>query len=165
VVKLAGHARVEHRGPARVFESEEEAFSAVKDRRIRPGDVVVIRNEGPAGGPGMREMLGVTAALVGEGLGDSVALLTDGRFSGATHGLMAGHVAPEASRGGPIAAVRDGDQIVFDVEARELRLELPDAEVAERVSAYSPPPPNYRSGVLAKYARQVGSAAEGAITS
>ena len=165
VVKLAGHARVEHRGPARVFESEEEAFSAVKDRRIRPGDVVVIRNEGPAGGPGMREMLGVTAALVGEGLGDSVALLTDGRFSGATHGLMAGHVAPEASRGGPIAAVRDGDQIVFDVEARELRLELPDAEVAERVSAYSPPPRNYRSGVLAKYARQVGSAAEGAITS
>ena len=165
VVKLAGHGRVEHRGPARVFESEEEAFSAVKDRRIRPGDVVVIRNEGPAGGPGMREMLGVTAALVGEGLGDSVALLTDGRFSGATHGLMAGHVAPEASRGGPIAAVRDGDQIVFDVEARELRLELPDAEVAERVSAYSPPPRNYRSGVLAKYARQVGSAAEGAITS
>jgi dihydroxy-acid dehydratase len=165
VVKLAGHARVEHRGPARVFESEEEAFRAVKDRRIRPGDVVVIRNEGPAGGPGMREMLGVTAALVGEGLGDSVALLTDGRFSGATHGLMAGHVAPEASRGGPIAAVRDGDQIVFDVEARELRLELPDAEVAERVSAYSPPPRNYRSGVLAKYARQVGSAAEGAITS
>jgi dihydroxy-acid dehydratase len=165
VVKLAGHERVEHRGPARVFESEEEAFTAVKDRRIRPGDVVVIRNEGPAGGPGMREMLGVTAALVGEGLGDSVALLTDGRFSGATHGLMAGHVAPEARRGGPIAAVRDGDEIVFDVDARELRLELPEAELAERVRTYTPPPRNYRSGVLAKYARQVGSAAEGAITS
>ena len=140
-------------------------MGAVQTGRVVPGDVVVIRYEGPRGGPGMREMLGVTAALVGEGLGDSVALLTDGRFSGATHGLMAGHVAPEASRGGPIAAVRDGDQIVFDVEARELRLELPDAEVAERVSAYSPPPRNYRSGVLAKYARQVGSAAEGAITS
>jgi dihydroxy-acid dehydratase len=164
VVKLAGHERVEHRGPARVFESEEEAFSAVKDRQIRPGDVVVIRNEGPVGGPGMREMLGVTAALVGEGLGDSVALLTDGRFSGATHGLMAGHVAPEAPRGGPIAAVRDGDEIVFEVEARELRLELSEAEIAERVRAYSPPPTSYRSGVLAKYARQVGSAAEGAIT-
>jgi dihydroxy-acid dehydratase len=164
VVKLAGHERVEHRGPARVFESEEEAFSAVKDRQIRPGDVVVIRNEGPVGGPGMREMLGVTAALVGEGLGDSVALLTDGRFSGATHGLMAGHVAPEAPRGGPIAAVRDGDEIVFEVEARELRLELSEAEITERVRAYSPPPTRYRSGVLAKYARQVGSAAEGAIT-
>ena len=164
VVKLSGHDRHEHRGPARVFESEEEAFAAVKARSIEPGDVVVIRNEGPAGGPGMREMLQVTAALVGEGLGDSVALLTDGRFSGATHGFMAGHVAPEAPRGGPIAAVRDGDTIVFDVAARELNLELPEEEIRDRIAAYEPPPPAYRTGVLAKYARQVGSAAEGALT-
>jgi dihydroxy-acid dehydratase len=165
VVKLSGHDRTEHRGPARVFESEEEAFAAVKDRAIEPGAVVVIRNEGPAGGPGMREMLQVTAALVGEGLGDSVALLTDGRFSGATHGFMAGHVAPEAPRGGPIAALRDGDTIVFDVERRELNVELSDEELAERLAAYEPPPPRYDSGVLGKYARHVGSAAEGAITS
>jgi dihydroxy-acid dehydratase len=125
---------------------------------------VVIRNEGPSGGPGMREMLAVTAALVGEGLGDSVALLTDGRFSGATHGLMAGHVAPEAPRGGPIAAVRDGDTIVFDVPSRELNVELPDGEIRERVAAYAAPPPRYASGVLGKYARHVGSAAEGAVT-
>jgi dihydroxy-acid dehydratase len=125
---------------------------------------VVIRNEGPAGGPGMREMLQVTAALQGEGLGDSVALLTDGRFSGATHGFMAGHVAPEARRGGPIAAVRDGDTVVFDVAARELNLELADEEIRARVEAYEPPPPRYRTGVLAKYARQVGSASEGALT-
>ena len=164
VVKLSGHDRHEHRGPARVFESEEEAFAAVKARSIEPGDVVVIRNEGPAGGPGMREMLQVTAALVGEGLGDSVALLTDGRFSGATHGFMAGHVAPEAPRGGPIAAVHDGDTIVFDVAARELNLELPDDQIRERIAAYQPPPPAYRTGVLAKYARQVGSASEGALT-
>ena len=164
VVKLSAHGRLEQRGPARVFESEEEAFAAVKAQAIEAGDVVVIRNEGPAGGPGMREMLGVTAALVGEGLGDSVALLTDGRFSGATHGFMAGHVAPEAPRGGPIAAVRDGDTIVFDVWERELRIELPDAEIAERVAAYEAPPPKYRSGVLAKYARHVGSASEGALT-
>ena len=164
VVKLAGHDRTEHRGPARVFESEEEAFAAVKAREIEPGEVVVIRNEGPAGGPGMREMLQVTAALQGEGLGDSVALLTDGRFSGATHGFMAGHVAPEARRGGPIAAVRDGDTVVFDVAARELNLELPEDEIRARVDAYEPPPPRYRTGVLAKYARQVGSAAEGALT-
>ena len=165
VVKLAGHDRLEHRGPARVFESEEEAFGAVKDKSIQPGEVVVIRNEGPAGGPGMREMLQVTAALVGEGLGDSVALLTDGRFSGATHGFMAGHVAPEAPRGGPIAAVRDGDTVVFDVNARELNVELSDEEISQRLAEYRPAPPRYASGVLAKYARHVGSAAEGAITS
>ncbi len=164
VCKVSGHGRVHHRGPARVFESEEDAFAAVKAREIRSGDVVVIRNEGPSGGPGMREMLGVTAALVGEGIGDSVALLTDGRFSGATHGLMAGHVAPEAPRGGPIAAVEDGDMVVFDVEGRELRVELSDAEIERRVAAYAPPPPKYRTGVLAKYARHVGSAAEGALT-
>nr|MDQ3320338.1 dihydroxy-acid dehydratase [Actinomycetota bacterium] len=148
VVKLSGHDRLEHRGPARVFESEEDAFAAVKARSIEPGDVVAIRNEGPAGGPGMREMLQVTAALVGEGLGDSVALLTDGRFSGATHGFMAAHVAPEAPRGGPIAAVQDGDTIVFDVAARELNLELPEEEIRERIAAYRSPPPVYRTGVL-----------------
>jgi dihydroxy-acid dehydratase len=164
VVKLAGHERVEESGPARVFESEEEAFAAVKAKSIEPGEVMVIRNEGPAGGPGMREMLGVTAALVGEGLGDSVSLLTDGRFSGATHGLMAGHVAPEAPRGGPIAVVRDGDTIVFDIPNRELRVELSEEELAERLAAYSPPPPKYENGVLGKYARHVGSAAEGALT-
>jgi dihydroxy-acid dehydratase len=165
VVKLAGHDRTEHRGPARVFESEEDAFAAVKEKSIQPGEVVVIRNEGPAGGPGMREMLQVTAALQGEGLGDSVALMTDGRFSGATHGFMAGHVAPEAPRGGPIAAVRDGDTIVFDVERRELNVELSDEEIRERLAGYEPPPPRYDSGVLGKYARHVGSAAEGATTS
>jgi dihydroxy-acid dehydratase len=164
VVKLAGHDRLEHRGPARVFEHEEQAFDAVMRGSIRPGEVVVIRNEGPAGGPGMREMLHVTAALVGEGLGDSVALITDGRFSGATHGFMAGHVAPEAPHGGPIAAVRDGDAIVFDVAARELNVEVPDAELAERLSAYEPPAPKYQNGVLAKYAKHVGSAAQGAVT-
>jgi dihydroxy-acid dehydratase len=164
VVKLSGHDRMEHRGPARVFESEEEAFAAVKEKSIEAGEVVVIRNEGPSGGPGMREMLQVTAALVGEGLGDSVALLTDGRFSGATHGFMAGHVAPEAPRGGPIAAVRNGDTVVFDVAARELNVELSDDEIAERVAAYQAPEPKYRSGVLGKYAKLVGSAAEGAVT-
>lgn len=163
VVKLAGHDRLEHRGPARVFDSEEEAFTAVKAKRIAPGDVVVIRNEGPAGGPGMREMLAVTAAIVGEGLGDSVALLTDGRFSGATHGFMACHVAPEAVRGGPIAALRDGDTVVFDVPNRELRVELDDAEIARRLADYAPPQRPLR-GVLAKYAHLVGSASEGAIT-
>jgi dihydroxy-acid dehydratase len=164
VVKLAGHERRSHSGPARVFESEEDAFAAVAAAEIKPDDVVVIRNEGPAGGPGMREMLHVTAALVGEGLGEEVALLTDGRFSGATHGLMAGHVAPEALHGGPIAAVRDGDIVEFDVPARELRVKLSDEEIRERVAAYEPPRPLYRAGVLAKYARQVGSASEGAIT-
>jgi dihydroxy-acid dehydratase len=165
VVKLAGHDRIHHSGPARVFESEAEAFAAVKAQSIEPNDVVVIRNEGPAGGPGMREMLQVTAAIVGEGLGDSVALLTDGRFSGATHGFMAGHVAPEAPRGGPIAAVRDGDTVVFDIPSRELRVELSADEIAKRIAEYKPPASRYTSGVLAKYARHVGSAAEGALTS
>jgi dihydroxy-acid dehydratase len=165
VVKLAGHDRIHHSGPARVFESEADAFAAVKAQLIQPNDVVVIRNEGPSGGPGMREMLQVTAAIVGEGLGDSVALLTDGRFSGATHGFMAGHVAPEAPKGGPIAAVQDGDTIVFDIPSRELRVELSDDEIAERVAGYQAPEPRYTSGVLAKYARHVGSAAEGAVTS
>jgi dihydroxy-acid dehydratase len=163
-VKLSAHGRLSHRGPARVFESEEDAFAAVKGQAIVAGDVVLIRNEGPAGGPGMREMLGVTAALVGEGLGDSVALLTDGRFSGATHGFMAGHVAPEAPRGGPIAAVREGDEIVFDVEARELNVTLDEEEIRRRIADYVSPAPRYAGGVLGKYARHVGSAAEGAIT-
>jgi len=164
VVKLAGHGRRVQSGPARVFEGEEDAFAAVKAGSIEAGQIVVIRNEGPAGGPGMREMLAVTAALQGEGLGDSVALLTDGRFSGATHGFMAGHVAPEAPRGGPIGAVRDGDTVVFDVERRELRVELSAGEIAERLAAYAAPAPKYDSGVLGKYARHVGSAAEGALT-
>jgi dihydroxy-acid dehydratase len=164
VVKLAGTERLSQSGPARVFESEDEAFAAVSEQSIEPGDVVVIRNEGPAGGPGMREMLHVTAALVGEGLGDQVALLTDGRFSGATHGLMAGHVAPEAVRGGPIAALRDGDQVTFDVEARRLDVDLSEEEIAARVAEYTPPEPHYRTGVMAKYARSVSSASEGAVT-
>jgi dihydroxy-acid dehydratase len=164
VVKLSGHDRLEHRGPARVFESEEDAFAAVMAKEIEPGEVVVIRNEGPSGGPGMREMLHVTAALVGEGLGDSVALLTDGRFSGATHGFMAGHVAPEAPHGGPIAALRNGDTVVFDVASRELNVELSDDELNQRLAAYEPPVPKYDGGVLGKYARQVGSASEGAVT-
>jgi dihydroxy-acid dehydratase len=164
VVKLAGHERLLHRGPARVFESEEACFAAVKERSLVPGDVVVIRYEGPAGGPGMREMLHVTAAIVGEGLGDEVALVTDGRFSGATHGLMVGHVSPEAVRGGPIAALREGDTVVIDVEARELRVELSDDELAARLADWSPPPPRYSEGVFAKYAALVSSASEGAVT-
>jgi dihydroxy-acid dehydratase len=164
VVKMAGHERMNHRGPARVFECEEDAMAAVTAGGIEDGDVVVIRNEGPSGGPGMREMLAVTAALVGEGLGESVALLTDGRFSGATHGLMAGHVAPEAARGGPIAAVRDGDTIVLDVESRRLDIELPEREIAERIERWEAPPPRYTKGVMAKYARSVSSASEGAVT-
>jgi dihydroxy-acid dehydratase len=164
VVKLAGHERLHHRGPARVFDSEEECFAAVESRSIVPGDVVVVRYEGPAGGPGMREMLHVTAALVGEGLGDDVALITDGRFSGATHGLMVGHIAPEAARGGPLAAVRDGDTIVIDVERRRLDVELPEQELASRLDTWTRPEPRYASGVLAKYAALVGSASEGAVT-
>jgi dihydroxy-acid dehydratase len=164
VVKVAGHERTHHRGPARVFECEEDAMDAVTAGAIEEGDVVVIRNEGPSGGPGMREMLAVTAALVGEGLGESVALVTDGRFSGATHGLMAGHVSPEAPRRGPIAAVRDGDTIVFDVERRRLDLELPEREIAERIDRWEPPTPRYTKGVMAKYARSVSSASEGAVT-
>jgi dihydroxy-acid dehydratase len=163
VVKLAGHERLLHRGPARVFESEEACFAAVKSRNLGAGDVVVIRYEGPAGGPGMREMLHVTAAIVGEGLGDEVALVTDGRFSGATHGLMVGHVSPEAVRGGPIAALRDGDTVVIDVAARELRVELSDDELAARLRDWSPPAPRYSDGVFAKYAALVSSASEGAV--
>ncbi|GIW42042.1 MAG: dihydroxy-acid dehydratase [Candidatus Binatia bacterium] len=165
VVKVAGHERLEHRGPARVFDCEEDAFAAVKEGRIRPGDVVVIRYEGPRGGPGMREMLGVTAALVGEGLGESVALLTDGRFSGATHGLMAGHVAPEAACGGPIAAVREGDTIRFDIPSRRLDVEIGAEELDRRLREWRPPPPRYTHGVFAKYARTVSSASRGAVTS
>jgi dihydroxy-acid dehydratase len=164
VVKLSGHERVHHAGPARVFEDEEHAMSAVTKGQIEPGDVVVIRNEGPAGGPGMREMLAVTAAIMGEGLGDSVALLTDGRFSGATRGFMVGHVAPEAVHGGPIAAVQDGDTITIDVENRRLDVDLPDDEIARRVEAYEAPDPVKGNGVLAKYAKLVSSASEGAVT-
>jgi dihydroxy-acid dehydratase len=163
VVKLAGHERLFHRGPARVFDSEEECFAAVKARTIAAGDVVVIRYEGPAGGPGMREMLHVTAALVGEGLGDEVALVTDGRFSGATHGLMVGHVSPEAARGGPIAALQDGDTIELDVDGRELRIVLADDEIAARLRAVTAPPPRYTRGVLARYAAGVSSASDGAV--
>jgi dihydroxy-acid dehydratase len=164
IVKLAGHERLVHRGPARVFDSEEDCFAAVKARTIQPGDVVVIRYEGPAGGPGMREMLHVTAAIVGEGLSDSVALVTDGRFSGATHGFMVGHVTPEAFHGGPLAALEEGDTVVLDVEARELRVELSDDELEARLEAWSPPEPRYKTGVLAKYATLVSSASEGAVT-
>jgi dihydroxy-acid dehydratase len=163
-VKLAGHERTHHRGPARVFASEEACFAAVKARTIAPGDVVVIRYEGPAGGPGMREMLHVTASLVGEGLGDEVALITDGRFSGATHGLMVGHIAPEAFRGGPIAHVRDGDTIVVDIESRQLVLEVPEDELARRAAEWTQPAARYDRGVFAKYAASVGSASEGATT-
>ena len=164
VVKLAGHERLTHSGPARVFDSEEECFAAVQAQQIKAGDVVVIRYEGPAGGPGMREMLGVTAAIVGAGLSDKVALLTDGRFSGATHGFMAGHVAPEAFRGGPIAAVRDGDQVTFDVPGRKLTLDVSDEELANRLARWTAPAPKYRDGVFAKYAALVSSASQGAIT-
>ena len=164
VVKLAGHERLSHSGPARVFDCEEDCFAAVKAGAVEAGDVVVIRYEGPAGGPGMREMLHVTAAIVGEGLGDQVALVTDGRFSGATHGLMAGHVTPEAARGGPIAIVRDGDTIEFDVAARELRVVLSDDEIAARLRDWTAPRPQYTRGVFAKYAALVSSASYGAVT-
>ncbi len=164
VVKVAGHERMIHKGPARVFDREEDAFQAVQQGKIKDNDVVVIRYEGPKGGPGMREMLGVTAALVGAGLGDSVALMTDGRFSGATHGLMAGHVAPEAAHGGPIAAVRDGDTIIFDIRARRLDLEISEQELQARLNQWTPPAPRYKTGVMAKYAKLVSSAAEGAVT-
>jgi dihydroxy-acid dehydratase len=164
VVKLAGHERRYQQGPARVFEGEEAAMDAVTHGRIKAGDVVVIRNEGPAGGPGMREMLSVTAALTGSGLGEHVALLTDGRFSGATHGLMAGHVAPEAARGGPIAAVQDGDLVTFDVNTRRLDVALSDEEIAQRLADYRQPANPDLTGVLGKYARVVSSAAHGAVT-
>jgi len=164
VVKVAGHERLVHRGPARVFDREEDAMAAVTKRQIRENDVVVIRYEGPKGGPGMREMLGVTAAIVGEGLGNTVALLTDGRFSGATKGLMAGHVAPEAAVGGPIAAVREGDLITFDIPKRRLDVELSDEDLKNRLKSWKTPEPRYRTGVFAKYAAMVSSASEGAVT-
>jgi dihydroxy-acid dehydratase len=164
VVKVAGHERPYHRGPARIFEREEDAMKAVTSKQIKEGDVIVIRYEGPKGGPGMREMLGVTAAIVGEGLGESVALMTDGRFSGATRGLMIGHVAPEAAVGGPIAALREGDIIVIDIEKRRLDVELPDKEIGARLAEWKPPAPRYASGVFHKYAALVSSASEGAIT-
>jgi dihydroxy-acid dehydratase len=164
VVKISGHERLTHRGPARVFESEEDAMTAVTAKQIKAGDVVVIRNEGPKGGPGMREMLGVTAAIVGEGLGDSVALLTDGRFSGATRGLMIGHVSPEAALGGPIAALHEGDTVHIDVNQRKLEVELNDATLKHRLAERKPAKPRYPSGVFAKYAALVQSASEGAIT-
>ncbi|MBZ5682804.1 MAG: dihydroxy-acid dehydratase [Acidobacteriia bacterium] len=164
VAKISGHERLEHRGPARVFESEEDAMAAVTGKKIQAGDVVVIRNEGPKGGPGMREMLSVTGAIVGEGLGGSVALLTDGRFSGATHGLMAGHVSPEAALGGPICGVRDGDMIRFDVRKRVLEVEISDEVLRQRMAAWKAPQPRYPTGVFAKYAALVSSASQGAIT-
>ena len=164
VVKVAGHAVQKFRGPARVFDNEEAAFAAVDKSIIKTGDAIVIRYEGPKGGPGMREMLAVTAALVGAGLGDSVALLTDGRFSGATHGLMVGHVAPEAASGGPIAAVADGDIIVFDIPNRQLHVELSAADIQKRLATWKPPAPRFRSGVMAKYALLVSSASLGAVT-
>jgi len=167
VVKLAGHERRMHTGPARVFEGEEAAMAAVLAKELCEGDVVVIRGEGPAGGPGMREMLAVTAAIVGEGLGESVVLITDGRFSGATHGFMAAHVAPEAVRGGPIGALSDGDQITVDVDARTLSVALTDEQIAERLSSYTPGPraDEHVDVAIEKYAKLVGSAADGAVTS
>ena len=164
VIKIAGHEMRQHRGPARVFDCEEDAFAAVQAGKIKPGDVVVIRYEGPKGGPGMREMLGVTAAIVGAGLDNSVALLTDGRFSGATHGLMAGHVAPEAYVGGPIAVIEDGDLIEFDVPTRKLSVLLEDEALNERLEHWIQPEPRYKWGVMAKYARLVSSASQGAVT-
>jgi len=164
VVKIAGYTRKAHKGPARVFDGEESAFAAIQAGRINAADVVVVRYEGPRGGPGMREMLAVTAALVGRGLGESVALVTDGRFSGATRGLMVGHVAPEAAMGGPIAAVRDGDTIELDIPTRRLSLAVPAAEISARLAGWVPPPARYATGVLAKYARLVTSASEGAVT-
>ena len=164
VIKLAGHERRYHQGPARVYDSETSCFEAVKTGQIKPGDVVVIRYEGPVGGPGMQEMLSVTGALVGEGLGDSVALLTDGRFSGGTRGLMIGHVAPEAALGGPIAYVNEGDTITIDVDKRQLNLDVPEAELATRRAAWTPPAPRYKKGVFAKYAALVTSASKGAVT-
>jgi len=165
VVKMSGHERQSQTGPARVFDSEEAAMRAVTSKKVNPGDIVVIRYEGPKGGPGMREMLSVTAAIVGEGLGESVALITDGRFSGATRGLMVGHVAPEAALGGPIAAIREGDRITIDTKIRKLELEISEAEIARRMAEWKPPAPRYKTGVFAKYAALVSSASEGAITS
>jgi dihydroxy-acid dehydratase len=163
LVKAAGATRRRHRGPARVFDSEEACTDAVRSGLVRAGDVLVVRYEGPAGGPGMREMLSVTASVVGAGLGDTISLVTDGRFSGATRGLMVGHVAPEAARGGPLAAVRDGDTIAIDVDERSLRLELDDAELAARLAAWAPPELPFATGVFGRYRALVGSASEGAV--
>ena len=164
VAKISGHERLSHRGPARVFESEEDAMAAVTGKKIKSGDVVIIRNEGPRGGPGMREMLSVTGALIGEGLGESVALITDGRFSGATRGLMLGHVSPEAALGGPIAAIREGDTIRIDVNTRRVEIEISDAEIKHRMSHWKAPKPRFATGVFGKYCALVASASEGAIT-
>jgi dihydroxy-acid dehydratase len=163
-VKVAGYTRLQHSGPARVFDAEEDAMEAVQAGQISADDVVVIRYEGPRGGPGMREMLGVTAALVGQGLGETVALMTDGRFSGATRGLMAGHVAPEAAHRGPIAALRDGDTVTLDIENRTLSVDLPDEEIQARLRDWREPEPRFSTGVMAKYAALVSSASEGAVT-
>ena len=163
VLKITGASRKLHRGPAKVFDREEDAYQAIMDRRIAAGDVVVVRYEGPKGGPGMREMLAVTAAIVGQGLKDSVALITDGRFSGASHGMMIGHASPEAFVGGPIALLRDGDMIEIDVEMRGVSVELPDSELAARRNAWTPPAPRYTRGVFAKYAKLVTSASKGAV--
>jgi len=164
VVKLFGYERLYHQGPARVFDSETAAFRAVQNNEIKAGDVVVIRYEGPVGGPGMREMLGVTAALVGQGLGDSVMLITDGRFSGATRGLMVGHITPEAAVGGPIGLLREGDTITVDIEKRSIQVEISEAEMAARRAAWQAPAPHYTSGVMAKYAKLVRPASDGAVT-
>ena len=164
VIKLAGQDKTLHRGPVRIFEREEDTFAAIKGGKIRPGDVVAIRYEGPTGGPGMREMLGVTAAIVGAGLSEDVALLTDGRFSGATHGFMICHVAPEAAKGGPIAILEEGDTVVIDAVNRRLDVELPNAEIQARLEKWTPPQPRYTRGVMAKYAHSVSSASEGAVT-
>jgi len=164
VLKFSGHEKPYHRGPARVFDREEDAMDAAVKGQIKKGDVIIVRYEGPRGGPGMREMLGLTAALVGQGLGEDVALLTDGRFSGATRGLMAGHAAPEAARGGPIAIVAEGDQIVFDLAKKSLHLDVSDAEIQSRLAKWKAPAPRYKSGVFAKYAALVSSASLGAVT-
>jgi dihydroxy-acid dehydratase len=164
VIKLAGHERRFHKGPARVFENENACYSAVRAQKINKGDVIVIRYEGPVGGPGMQEMLSVTAALVGVGMGEHVALLTDGRFSGGTHGLMIGHVAPEAALGGPIGLVEEGDEVVIDVDRHALDLNVPESVLAERRAHWTRPEPRYRSGVMAKYAAMVSSASLGAVT-
>jgi dihydroxy-acid dehydratase len=164
VIKLAGHEKKVHQGPARVFDREEDSMEAVTHGRIKAGDVVIIRYEGPRGGPGMREMLGVTGAIVGAGLSDSVALVTDGRFSGATHGFMIAHVAPEAFNGGPIAVVQEGDPITVDADKGVINIDIPAAELAQRLAAWKPRPPRYKTGVFAKYCALVSSASEGAIT-
>ena len=163
IVKVAGMTRLQFRGPARVFDSEEECTEAVRSGHVRAGDVLVVRYEGPAGGPGMRELLSVTASVVGAGLGESVALVTDGRFSGATRGLMVGHVAPEAARGGPLAVVRDGDTIAIDIDGEQLTVDVAESELAARLADWQPPPLRYAGGVFARYRALVGSASEGAV--